>query len=72
MKTVLCEKKRSIKWLVNPGIDAADLEDISLVGGRKIKWKDKDGKVFVETSSPPDDGPATVLKINLKEEIYSI
>lgn len=49
-----------------PGLDAADIEDISLVGGGKIKCQNKDGKVAVETSSPADDGPATVLKIKLK------
>lgn len=55
-----------------PGIKASDIEEISMIGGEKLKWEDKEGKVFVETSTPADDGPATVLKIKLKSDLTAL
>ncbi|MDE5794213.1 MAG: alpha-L-fucosidase [Muribaculaceae bacterium] len=55
-----------------PGIKASDIEEISMIGGGKLKWNDKDGKVFVETVTPADDGPATVIKIKLKSDLTAL
>ncbi|MDE6638715.1 MAG: alpha-L-fucosidase, partial [Muribaculaceae bacterium] len=55
-----------------PGIKASDIEEISMIGGGKIKWEVKDGKVLVETATPADDGPATVLKIKLKSDLTAL
>ena len=65
-----------LKWdggsTLLPGIKAVDIDDISIVGGGNVTWQDKDGKVVVETYSPADDGPATVLKIRLKSDLTAL
>lgn len=65
-----------LKWdgksIELPELDAEDIAEISLVGEGNIKWQDKDGKVVVESSSPADDGPATVLKIKLKSDLTAL
>ncbi|MDE6022919.1 MAG: alpha-L-fucosidase, partial [Muribaculaceae bacterium] len=65
-----------LKWdgksIELPGLDAAEIDNISMMGGGKVNWKDKDGKIFIDTSSPADDGPATVLKIKLKSDLTAL
>ncbi len=55
-----------------PGLDSSDIEKISMIGGENLKWKSEGGKVIVETSTPADDGPATVLKIKLKSDLTAL
>lgn len=55
-----------------PDLKASDIEDIQMIGGGTIKWLAKDGNVFVETSNPAEDGPATVLKIKLKSDFTAL
>lgn len=55
-----------------PGLNASDIESISTVGGENVNWQDKNGIIWVETSHPADDGPATVLKIHLKSDLTAL
>lgn len=58
-----------LKWdgkaIELPGLDALNIETVSMIGGETLKWKTKGGIILIETPTPATDGPATVLKIKL-------
>lgn len=55
-----------------PELEADKIESISVMGGGDLKWRDHDGRVIVESTSPADDGPATVIEIRLKSDLTAL
>lgn len=59
-----------VRWDGNPviltDIDPAAVSSITPLGNAKTDWNADGGKVILTSSSPANDGPATVVKIALK------